>query len=107
LNRKSKEELIVKRSHRNRKKENDAVRVELKYCEHCGSLWLRPGGTELVYCESCQPKVAELPPPKKSPGRVQLPVAKRAVVERYSQQEQEFVEMDVDELDFEAVGGVA
>lgn len=91
---------------RNHRKENDAAQVELKYCEHCGSLWLRPSGTELVYCESCLPKVAELPPAKKTPGRVQLPVARRAVVERYNP-DGEFVDMDVDGLDLKAAGGVA
>jgi Zn-finger nucleic acid-binding protein len=90
---------------RNSRKENNAMRMELKYCEHCGGLWLRPSGTEGVYCESCQPKIAELPPAKKSPGRVQLPVARRAEVERYSKAES--VEIDVDELEFEAAGGVA
>jgi hypothetical protein len=92
---------------RNHRKENDTVRMELKYCEHCGSLWLRPSGTEGVYCESCQRKVAELPPAKKSAGRVQLPVARRAVVERYGQQDPELVEIDANELDFQAAGGVA
>lgn len=27
--------------------------VELKYCERCGGLWLRPQKTEGVYCASC------------------------------------------------------
>jgi Zn-finger nucleic acid-binding protein len=92
---------------RNRRKENDVVRMELKYCEHCGGLWLRPSGTERVYCESCQAKVAELPPPKKSPGRVQLPVARTALIERYGQRDSELVEIDMEELDFEAAGGLA
>jgi len=85
---------------------NDAVRMELKYCEHCGSLWLRPSGTGAVYCESCQPKVAELPPPKKHPGRLQLPVGRTAIVDRYNRRG-EYVDIDLDELDFEAAGGVA
>jgi Zn-finger nucleic acid-binding protein len=92
---------------RNHRKENDAVRMELKYCEHCGSLWLRRSGTDKVYCESCQPKIAELPPAKKGPGRVELPVARKAVVERYGQDDPEFVDIDLEKLDFEAAGGVA
>ena len=99
-----KEEFIMKRNHR---KEKNPVRMELKYCEHCGSLWLRPSGTEKVYCESCQAKVAELPRAKKSAARVQLPVGRKAVVDRYGEQDPEFVEIDLDELDFEAAGGVA
>jgi hypothetical protein len=92
---------------RNRRQEDDVVRMELKYCEHCGSLWLRPSGTERVYCESCQPKVAELPPPKKNPERVRLPVGRTAVVERYGQQDSEIAEIEFKELDFEAAGGWA
>jgi hypothetical protein len=95
----------VKRQHKNQR--NDAVRMELKYCERCGSLWLRPSGTESVYCENCQPKVAELPPPKKHPGRVQLPVARTSMVERYDEQEEYADGMDPEEMDFDAAGGVA
>jgi hypothetical protein len=83
------------------------VQVELKYCEHCGGLWVRESGAETVYCENCQPKVAELPPPKKTPGRLTLPVRKAVVVEEYGGESNELVEVDGDELDFEAAGGVA
>jgi hypothetical protein len=97
---------VMKRNHK--KDSGHAVRMELKYCEHCGSLWMRVTGTEAVYCENCQPKVAELPPPqKKNPGRLQLPVAKTALVERYEGDAEELLEMDLDELEFEAAGGVA
>src|SRR5438445_79638 len=41
----------------NKSKENN-MRVELKYCEHCGALWVREGGGG-VYCGKCEPKVAE------------------------------------------------
>jgi len=58
------------------------VRVELKYCEHCGGLWVREGGAG-VYCAKCQARVAELPEVKKKPGRVSLPVGRRTVVEEY------------------------
>jgi hypothetical protein len=34
--------------------------VELKYCERCGGLWLRPTGEEEVYCPECAPKMAEV-----------------------------------------------
>jgi len=36
--------------------------LELKYCERCGGLWLRPKGSEVVFCAGCIPKMAELPP---------------------------------------------
>ena len=40
-------------------KKSNEVGVELKYCEHCGGLWVRERGTGVVYCEKCQPKVAD------------------------------------------------
>lgn len=46
-------------------KEN-CEQLELKYCERCGGLWLRPKGSEVVFCVSCVPKMAELPAPRVS-----------------------------------------
>ena len=37
-------------------------KLELKYCERCGSLWLRPRGGQAVYCARCEDAIAELPP---------------------------------------------
>ena len=28
--------------------------IELKYCERCGGLFLRPAGSSLVWCGGCQ-----------------------------------------------------
>jgi hypothetical protein len=39
----------------------EIVEMELKYCERCGGLWLRPVGEEEVYCATCVPKMAEFP----------------------------------------------
>ena len=36
-------------------------KLELKYCERCGGLWLRPQGGEAVYCARCEEAIAELP----------------------------------------------
>ena len=79
------------------------VGVELKYCEHCGSLWVRERGAG-VYCNSCQLKVADLPAAKKQPGRIVLPVRPHTAVEDY-----EFgLDVEVEDLnDFEAAGGAA
>ena len=55
-----------------------------------------------VYCEKCQPKVADLPTPKTKRRRLILPVRPHTAVEDY-----EF-EIDVEDMsDFEAAGGVA
>lgn len=35
--------------------------MELKYCERCGGLWLRPAGSGLTYCAGCAAQMAELP----------------------------------------------
>jgi hypothetical protein len=40
----------------------NALRLELKYCERCGGLWLRPTGGGQVYCAVCGRAMAELPP---------------------------------------------
>lgn len=29
------------------------IRLELKYCERCGGLWLRLIGSDAVFCGSC------------------------------------------------------
>jgi len=33
--------------------EMEIVQLELKYCESCGGLWLRPKGSAGVECASC------------------------------------------------------
>jgi hypothetical protein len=33
--------------------ESGFILMELKYCERCGGLWLRPRGSGLIYCPSC------------------------------------------------------
>ncbi len=41
--------------------EDVLVPVELKYCERCGGLWLRPKEDSGIYCPECVPKMAEMP----------------------------------------------
>jgi hypothetical protein len=84
-----------------RKSEPVGVRMELKYCEHCGGLWLRAWGTGGVYCDKCQAKVADLPVPKKKSARVRLPVGRHDGGNDYG------VDPADDFSDFEAAGGVA
>ena len=84
----------------NQRDRGNETRVELKYCEHCGGLWIREGGAG-VYCGKCQPKIEDLPIPRRQ-RRPKLPVCPRTVVERY--------DAVIDgELtgDLEATGGVA
>ncbi len=87
--------------------ESKEVGMELKYCEHCGGLWVRERGAGTVYCDRCAAQVAELPAPKfaaprKKPGRVTLPVRPGVKVEDYGD------EIDCnDGFNFEATGGAA
>ena len=39
----------------------DEVAMELKYCERCGGLWLRPRNEDGAYCEGCREALAALP----------------------------------------------
>jgi hypothetical protein len=41
--------------------ELEIVELELKYCERCGTLWLRPCRNEQVYCSPCTMKMLSLP----------------------------------------------
>jgi len=51
------------------------LKLELKYCERCGGLWLRPAGEQQVYCAGCALAMRDMAlPPRKKPGRAHLPV---------------------------------
>jgi len=51
------------------------LKVEVKYCERCGGLWLRYAGSGQVYCVSCAPDMGKVARgPKKQPRSVKLPV---------------------------------
>jgi Zn-finger nucleic acid-binding protein len=47
--------------------------LELKYCERCGGLWLRPVGGGQIYCVACGREMAQLPPASREPETAQLP----------------------------------
>jgi Zn-finger nucleic acid-binding protein len=49
--------------------EGQEIQVELKYCERCGGLWLRPRGTDGVYCSSCRVRLEAMPNPGEAPPR--------------------------------------
>lgn len=42
-------------------KTGSVTQFELKYCERCGGLWLRPAGGAQVYCVACGREMAKLP----------------------------------------------
>jgi len=52
----------------------EAIQLDLKYCERCGGLWLRRKGTNGVYCAACKEHFEALPnrgaaPPRKARRR--------------------------------------
>jgi Zn-finger nucleic acid-binding protein len=87
-------------NHKN--KSSNEVGVELKYCEHCGGLWVRECGSGMIYCQNCQPVVADLPAPKKRAHRMRLPARTERTLENSN------FEIGIeDSTEFEAAGGVA
>ncbi len=40
---------------------NSPIRLQLKYCERCGGLWLRGVGTDAVFCRPCALAMARAP----------------------------------------------
>jgi hypothetical protein len=80
----------------------EEIQFELKYCERCGGLWLRPVGGGQVYCIACGREMAQLPPPSRDRETAQLPRGPRWGVDEGD------VEVERDEdLDLDAAGGVA
>lgn len=47
------------------------LRVNLKVCEACGSLWYRAQNHGSVYCSRCEAKLKDFPTPetRRRPGR--------------------------------------
>jgi hypothetical protein len=76
------------------------LQFELKYCERCGGLWLRPVGGGQVYCVACGRAMAQLPPASKEPETAKVPRGPRWGVDGGEFEGPEGVELD-------ASGGVA
>jgi hypothetical protein len=65
---------VGNRSERNREmsesaKEPKTTTLELKICERCGGLWLRPSASRWIYCGTCKQKISELPKATANVGR--------------------------------------
>jgi len=84
-----------------KRKAAQEISFELKYCERCGGLWLRPGGGQQVYCVACGRAVAELPQVSRVPDA-------ETAEQRWEAEEYGFWAYGEDgENDADAVGGVA
>jgi hypothetical protein len=79
------------------------LQFELKYCERCGGLWLRPVGGGQIYCGACWREMAQLPPASTEPETAKVPRGPRWGVD-----DGDFEDFDGDEgVDLDAAGGVA
>ena len=77
--------------------------LELKYCERCGGLWLRPVGGGQIYCAACGREMAELPPASTEPKNARVPGGLR-----WGEEDGDFEGWDeVEGVDLDAAGGVA
>ena len=52
------------------------VYFQLKYCERCAGLWLRPDGTSSPYCPNCEHIMAALPARTPRPSRKVVPATR-------------------------------
>ena len=44
---------------------NHEIKIELKYCERCGALFLRHVTDHEVYCATCAPEMQQMAVPRK------------------------------------------
>jgi hypothetical protein len=82
---------------------SERVCLELKYCERCGALRLRPAGGEEIYCVACARQMAELPPASWEMDTARVPQGPGWGARGG---EREWQEGD-DDVDIDAFGGVA
>ena len=87
----------------------EELQFELKYCERCGGLWLRPAGGGQVYCEACGRAMAELPLASydRGTGGARMPIGPGwdadSEVESYEEYDLDFDELEYGDLDFEGL----
>jgi hypothetical protein len=77
------------------------VEFELKYCERCGVLWVRPVGGDQIYCVACGREMDDLPPASYEADSGRMPHSRQ-----WYEEEVEFEGYE-DDVDENAVGGVA
>jgi hypothetical protein len=83
------------------------LQFELKYCERCGGLWLRPTGGGQVYCARCASEMAELPSGSYERDDTKIPQGPRwGMGNGDADGYEDYAEWD-DELDLDETGGVA
>jgi len=77
--------------------------LELKYCERCGGLGLRPVGGAQTYCATCARAMAEM-----APGSTEAETARMPRVPRWGGDDGDRYDDEDDRgMDLDAAGGVA
>ena len=79
------------------------LQFELKYCERCGGLWLRPVGGGQIYCVACGREMAELPPASTEQETAKLPQGPRWGMDHCDYEDSD----EGEGVDRDASGGVA
>jgi hypothetical protein len=78
------------------------MEFELKYCERCGVLWVRPVGGEQIYCVACGREMADLPPASHEADSERMPHGRQ-----WYEEEVEFAVYEEYDVDADLAGGVA
>jgi hypothetical protein len=78
------------------------MEFELKYCERCGVLWVRPVGGDQIYCVACGREMADLPPASHEADGERMPRGRQ-----WCEEEAEFEGYEEYDLGEDAAGGVA
>jgi hypothetical protein len=79
------------------------LQFELKYCERCGGLWLRPAGGKQIYCVACGRAMADLPS-----SSTERASARMSQGPRWATEDGDIGGYDGDEgIDLDGAGGVA
>ena len=86
-----------------KQRSTNELQLELKYCERCGALWLRPVGGRQIYCVTCGRAMGELPPASHKAGVPRVPRGPRWGADEESFDGYE----EYDWLDLDTAGGVA
>jgi len=53
----------------------ELLHFQLKYCERCGGLWLRPDGAAVPYCPVCAEFMSEMPRRVRKTSQAQKPLS--------------------------------
>jgi hypothetical protein len=52
------------------------IHLELKYCERCGSLWLREADSAAIYCARCEAAIEHMAPATRHKNKARVPGTK-------------------------------